>query len=49
MCCLVYMKINFFVKRSKCTFGASSLEYLGHIISGRGVEVDSTKVVAVRD
>ncbi|GJX09473.1 ty3-gypsy retrotransposon protein [Tanacetum coccineum] len=40
---------QFYVKKSKCAFGASTLEYLGHIISGLGVEVDSKKVAAVRD
>ena len=40
---------QFYVKRSKCVFGAPTLEYLGHIISGRGVEVDSKKVAAIRD
>ncbi|GJS47939.1 ty3-gypsy retrotransposon protein [Tanacetum coccineum] len=28
---------QFYVKRSKCVFGAATLEYLGHVISGRGV------------
>ncbi|GJS33672.1 ty3-gypsy retrotransposon protein [Tanacetum coccineum] len=40
---------QFFVKRSKCAFGVTTLEYLGHIISGHGVEVDPKKVVAVRE
>nr|GEV19704.1 hypothetical protein [Tanacetum cinerariifolium] len=40
---------QFLVKISKCAFGASTLEYLGHIISERGVEVDSNKVAVVRD
>ncbi|GJW61762.1 ty3-gypsy retrotransposon protein [Tanacetum coccineum] len=38
---------QFYVKRSKCVFGAASLEYLGHIISGQGVEMDPKKVEAV--
>ncbi|GJR93541.1 ty3-gypsy retrotransposon protein [Tanacetum coccineum] len=40
---------HFYVKESKCVFGAVTLEYLGHIISGKGVEMDSKKVVAVSD
>ncbi|GJZ52542.1 ty3-gypsy retrotransposon protein [Tanacetum coccineum] len=36
-----------YVKKSKCVFGTDSLEYLGHIISGRGVKVDPKKVSAV--
>ncbi|GKA11101.1 ty3-gypsy retrotransposon protein, partial [Tanacetum coccineum] len=40
---------QFFVKRSKCVFGAGELEYLGHVISARGVEMDPKKLLAVRD
>nr|GEX87399.1 hypothetical protein [Tanacetum cinerariifolium] len=40
---------QFYVKRSKCVFGAETLEYLGHIISSRWVEMDLKKVKAVRD
>ncbi|GKB72377.1 ty3-gypsy retrotransposon protein [Tanacetum coccineum] len=40
---------RFYVKRSKCVFGAGELEYLGHIISARGVQMDPKKVSAVRE
>ncbi|GKB65613.1 ty3-gypsy retrotransposon protein [Tanacetum coccineum] len=40
---------HFYVKLSKCIFGAGELEYLGHIISARGVEMDPKKLLAVRD
>ncbi|GJS24498.1 ty3-gypsy retrotransposon protein [Tanacetum coccineum] len=40
---------KFYVKQSKCVFEESSLKYLGHIISGKGVEMDFKKVVAVRE
>jgi hypothetical protein len=39
-----------FVKRSKCSFGASAVAYLGHIISAKGVAMDPAKVVqAIHD
>ncbi|GJX15841.1 ty3-gypsy retrotransposon protein [Tanacetum coccineum] len=40
---------KFYVKKMKCVFGAATLEYLGHIISNRGVEVDPKKVSAVSE
>ena len=33
----------------KCVFGASSRKLLGIIVNQRGIEVDSTKVQAIRD
>jgi len=38
-----------FVKRSKCSFGAPSVAYLGHIISAQGVAMDPAKVQAIHD
>lgn len=38
-----------FVKESKCEFGQDKVEYLGHIISDRGVEADDRKIQAMRD
>jgi hypothetical protein len=35
------------LKRSKCSFGASSVAYLGHVISEAGVSMDADKVAAV--
>ena len=38
-----------FVKRSKCAFAASSVAYLGHVVSAAGVTMDPAKVQAVRE
>jgi hypothetical protein len=35
------------LKRSKCSFGASSVAYLGHVISAGGIAMDADKVAAV--
>nr|GEW42420.1 Ty3/gypsy retrotransposon protein [Tanacetum cinerariifolium] len=37
---------QFYVKKTKCVFGAETLEYLGHMISRRGVDMDPKKVIA---
>lgn len=33
-----------YARSSKCTFAADSVEYLGHIISGKGESMDSAKI-----
>ena len=38
-----------FAKRSKCAFACSEVEYLGHIISGKGMQTDSKKTTAMLD
>jgi len=35
------------LKRSKCSFGATSVAYLGHVISTDGVAMDADKVQVV--
>ena len=36
-----------YARLSKCSFGASEVDYLGHQVSGKGVSMESTKVQAV--
>ncbi|XP_028788525.1 uncharacterized protein LOC114744523 [Neltuma alba] len=33
---------------SKCSFGQRKIEYLGHIVSEKGVEMDGRKIQAIR-
>ncbi|XP_054814737.1 uncharacterized protein LOC129315194 [Prosopis cineraria] len=40
---------QFFIKKSKCSFAASEVEYLGHLIGGGQVRTDPKKVQAVAE
>lgn len=40
---------QFFLKKSKCLFGTSSVAYLGHVITSSGVAMDQQKVLAVQE
>lgn len=33
-----------FPKKSKCTFGCKEIEYLGHLVSAKGVKADPSKI-----
>lgn len=43
----VLLKHQLFAKKSKCVFGCPEVEYLGHVISGKGVKADPKKIVAM--
>ena len=45
----VLLDNQLFAKRSKCAFACSKVEYLGHIISGKGMQTDSKKTAAMLD
>ncbi|KAM1427968.1 hypothetical protein ACFXTO_020450 [Malus domestica] len=38
---------SLFVKQSKCAFGKSQVEYLGHVVYEKGVAVDPSKLDAI--
>nr|KYP53199.1 Retrovirus-related Pol polyprotein from transposon 297 family [Cajanus cajan] len=40
---------QFVANHKKCSFGFCSVDYLGHVIYGRGVEMDPSKVKVVMD
>lgn len=40
---------SLFAKMSKCSFGQSQVEYLGHVINEKGVGVDPSKIQSVMD
>jgi hypothetical protein len=40
---------HLFLKQSKCAFGASEVEYLGHLVGKDGVRVDPKKIEAMQD
>ena len=40
----VLKKENLYVKLSKCEFGKTSLNYLGHIVGGDELKIDPSKV-----
>ena len=41
------LKHQLFARRTKCVIGCLEVEYLGHIISGKGVSTDPKKTVAM--
>jgi hypothetical protein len=43
----VLQQNNLFVKLSKCSFGVTEIEYLGHVVTGEGVSMDRDKIKAV--
>jgi hypothetical protein len=46
---LTLQRHELYAKLSKCSFGATEVDYLGHKVSGKGVSMESTKIQAVLD
>ena len=40
---------SLYAKPSKCSFAQDSIEYLGHVISNKGVSTDPQKITAVQN
>ena len=40
---------QFYAKFKKCEFWVETISFLGHVISKRGIEVDSSKVAVVQN
>eukprot|EP01018_Ginkgo_biloba_P023498 Gb_02517 [translate_table: standard] len=38
---------QFYAKKSKCSFGTTEMEYLGHIVSANGVKTDPAKITTL--
>ena len=45
----VLAKNQLYAKMSKCMFACLEVEYLGHIISGKGVKTDPKKILAMQE
>ncbi|KAJ0494369.1 putative nucleotidyltransferase, Ribonuclease H [Helianthus annuus] len=45
----LFREHHLFAKRSKCSFGGGTVEYLGHLISKDGVATDPKKVEAIQN
>ena len=45
----VLRKNELYANKKKCSFAQSRVDYLGHIISGDGVEVDPEKIRAIKE
>ena len=39
---------QFVAKRSKCLFGQTTIDYLGHVISNKGLRVDPCKIIVIQ-
>jgi hypothetical protein len=46
---VIQQEEQLYAKPSKCFFGVKEVEYLGHIVSHGGVNVDPNKIKAMMD
>ena len=49
MTLMILLDNNLFAKKSKCHFGVSRVDYLGHVISSKGVVVDPSKIKSISE
>jgi len=45
---LMKQQHSLFAKLSKCSFGQTKIEYLGHVVTQEGVQVDDSKILAIK-
>ena len=44
-----FRKHNLYIKASKCFFGYSELEFIGKVMSGKGLQISRTKIQSIID
>ena len=44
-----FCKHNLYIKASKCFFGYSELEFLGRVVSEKGLQISRTKIQSILD
>jgi hypothetical protein len=45
----LFSRHQLFLKQSKCSFGTSKVEHLGHLVGKNGIRVDSKKIESMQD
>ncbi len=45
----ILRKHKLFAKLSKCAFGTTNVDFLGHVVSSEGIKVDPNKIAVIKD